>query len=88
MLMIFLFAFTYQIFPARATPDIPASESRIHWIFTVPHGITINYNCNDWIWFMGIFGKKLHGRNYARRFHCWQKKQLELNKKNYHTLML
>ncbi len=23
MLMIFLFAFTYQIFPARATPDIP-----------------------------------------------------------------
>jgi peptide/nickel transport system permease protein len=26
MLMIFLFAFTYQIFPARATPDIPASS--------------------------------------------------------------
>ena len=26
MLMIFLFAFTYQIFPARATPDIPASD--------------------------------------------------------------
>ena len=26
MLMIFLFAFTYQIFPARATPDIPSSE--------------------------------------------------------------
>ncbi len=27
MLMIFLFAFTYQIFPARATPDISASDS-------------------------------------------------------------
>ena len=26
MLMIFLFAFTYQIFPARATPSIPAGE--------------------------------------------------------------
>jgi peptide/nickel transport system permease protein len=26
MLMIFLFAFTYQIFPARATPDIPSSD--------------------------------------------------------------
>ena len=26
MLMIFLFAFTYQLFPARATPDIPASD--------------------------------------------------------------
>ena len=26
MLMIFLFAFTYQIFPARATPDISSSE--------------------------------------------------------------
>ena len=26
MLMIFLFAFTYQIFPARATPDIPSSS--------------------------------------------------------------
>ena len=26
MLMIFLFAFTYQIFPARATPYIPASD--------------------------------------------------------------
>jgi len=26
MLMIFLFSFTYQIFPARATPDIPASD--------------------------------------------------------------
>lgn len=26
MLMIFLFAFTYQIFPARATPDIPISD--------------------------------------------------------------
>jgi len=26
MLMIFLFSFTYQIFPARATPDIPASS--------------------------------------------------------------
>lgn len=26
MLMIFLFAFTYQIFPARATPDIPLSD--------------------------------------------------------------
>ncbi|MHA7733666.1 ABC transporter permease [Nitrosopumilus sp. S6] len=26
MLMIFLFAFTYQIFPARATPDIPPSD--------------------------------------------------------------
>ena len=26
MLMIFLFAFTYQIFPARATPDIPVSS--------------------------------------------------------------
>ena len=26
MLMIFLFAFTYQIFPARATPDIPSSN--------------------------------------------------------------
>jgi len=28
MLMIFLFAFTYQIFPARATPDIPSSDPR------------------------------------------------------------
>jgi len=28
MLMIFLFAFTYQIFPARATPDIPLSDPR------------------------------------------------------------
>jgi len=26
MLMIFLFSFTYQIFPARATPDIPSSD--------------------------------------------------------------
>jgi peptide/nickel transport system permease protein len=26
MLMIFLFAFTWQIFPARATPDIPSSD--------------------------------------------------------------
>jgi peptide/nickel transport system permease protein len=26
MLMIFLFAFVYQIFPARATPDIPSSD--------------------------------------------------------------
>ena len=26
MIMIFLFAFTYQIFPARATPSIPASD--------------------------------------------------------------
>ncbi|AJM92735.1 MULTISPECIES: ABC transporter permease [Nitrosopumilus] len=26
MLMIFLFAFTYQIFPARATPDIPTTD--------------------------------------------------------------
>ena len=26
MIMIFLFAFTYQIFPARATPDIPISD--------------------------------------------------------------
>ena len=26
MLLIFLFAFTYQIFPARATPDIPSSD--------------------------------------------------------------
>jgi len=26
MLMIFLFAFTYQVFPARATPDIPSSD--------------------------------------------------------------
>lgn len=26
MLMIFLFAFTYQIFPARATPDIPSTD--------------------------------------------------------------
>ena len=26
MLMIFAFAFTYQIFPARATPDIPVSD--------------------------------------------------------------
>ena len=26
MLMIFLFSFIYQIFPARATPDIPASD--------------------------------------------------------------
>ncbi|NND86371.1 MAG: ABC transporter permease [Nitrosopumilus sp.] len=26
MLMIFLFSFTYQIFPARATPDIPISD--------------------------------------------------------------
>lgn len=26
MLMIFLFAFTYQIFPARSTPDIPPSD--------------------------------------------------------------
>ena len=26
MLMIFLFAFMYQIFPARATPDIPSSD--------------------------------------------------------------
>ena len=26
MLMIFVFAFMYQIFPARATPDIPASD--------------------------------------------------------------
>ena len=26
MLMIFVFAFTYQIFPARATPDIPVSD--------------------------------------------------------------
>jgi len=28
ILMIFLFAFTYQIFPARATPDIPSSDPR------------------------------------------------------------
>ena len=28
MLMIFLFAFTYQIFPARATPDVSASDPR------------------------------------------------------------
>ena len=28
MLMIFLFAFTWQIFPARATPDIPSSDPR------------------------------------------------------------
>ena len=28
MLMIFLFSFTYQIFPARATPDIPSSDAR------------------------------------------------------------
>ena len=27
MLMIFVFAFVYQIFPARATPDIEPSES-------------------------------------------------------------
>lgn len=27
MLMIFVFSFMYQIFPARATPDIPSSES-------------------------------------------------------------
>jgi len=26
MLMIFVFSFTYQIFPARATPDIPSSD--------------------------------------------------------------
>jgi len=26
ILMIFLFAFTYQVFPARATPDIPSSD--------------------------------------------------------------
>lgn len=26
MIMIFLFAFTYQIFPARATPDIPSTD--------------------------------------------------------------
>ncbi len=31
MLMIFLFAFTYQIFPARATPDIPASDPGYIW---------------------------------------------------------
>lgn len=28
MLMIFVFAFMYQIFPARATPDIPSSDPR------------------------------------------------------------
>lgn len=28
MLMIFIFSFTYQIFPARATPDIPSSDPR------------------------------------------------------------
>lgn len=28
MLLIFLFAFTYQVFPARATPDIPSSDPR------------------------------------------------------------
>ena len=31
ILMLFLFSFTYQIFPARSTPDIPASDPGYVW---------------------------------------------------------
>jgi peptide/nickel transport system permease protein len=39
MLMIFLFAFVYQIFPARATPSIPASEPG--YIFALLYHMTL-----------------------------------------------
>ena len=73
MLMIFLFAFVYQIFPARATPDISASEPGYIIEFIVSYDFTFNYNCNDWVWIMGISSKKFHGRNNARRL-CYSKK--------------
>ena len=71
--MIFVFAFMWQIFPARATPDHFIIRSRIHWCIVVSHGIAIDHNCNDRIWLMGIFGKKFHGRNNARRLHHGKK---------------
>ena len=54
MLMIFVFSFMYQIFPARATPDIPSSEPGYFLAFIVSHGTSINHHSNDWIWLMGI----------------------------------
>jgi len=68
MLMIFLFAFTYQIFPASNT-RYSIIKSRIFSDFIVSYDITINHNSDDRIWIMGIFGEKFHGRYNARRFH-------------------
>ena len=39
LLMIFLFAFTYQVFPARATPLIPASDP--NYIFSLLYHMTL-----------------------------------------------
>ena len=54
MLMIFLFAFVYQIFPARATPTIGPDDPG--YILTLLYHIdtSSDNNCFDWIWGMGI----------------------------------
>jgi len=54
MIMIFLFAFVYQIFPARATPPIPPHRSWICAFITVPYDTTINHYSFNRVWVVGI----------------------------------
>ena len=72
--MIFLFAFTYQIFPARATPDIPSSDPRyigaLLYHMTLPLITIVMIGFGSWAY----LGKKFHGWNNARRFHYGKKK--------------
>ena len=69
MLMIFLFAFYISNFSSKSNSRYSIIKSRILGIFIVSYDITINYNSNHRVWFLGLFSKKFHGWDYARRFH-------------------
>ncbi|NHI03718.1 Oligopeptide transport system permease protein OppB [Candidatus Nitrosotalea sp. TS] len=54
LIMIFLFAFVYPIFPARANARNFYDRSWVHCIFVISYGITVNHSCSDWIWVLGL----------------------------------
>ena len=75
-------------------PDISRTSNTGHSIIRpeicgiviVPHDFTINYDCIDWVWFMGISGKKFHGRNYAGRlYHCKKNDRHKQEKNSIHS---
>ena len=69
MLMIFLFAFVYHIFPARATPSILPTEPGYIIALLYHMALPLITIVDDWIWCMGISCAQFYGRNTTRRFY-------------------
>ena len=76
MLMIFLFSFIYQIFPARATPDIPASDPGYLGSPALPHDTPANHNSADRFWLVGVHRGGTSWWESCRRTLSWQRRPL------------